>query len=80
MSSFTSESVESMRIAELFGDSAYQAYQDKRLGIESCKAKVDVYYAYELQQLLKRAEEKAGCDKFDECCCITDIKEQIRTL
>lgn len=80
MSVLISESVESMRIAELFGDSAYQSFQDKRLGIESCKAKVDLYYAYDMRELLKRAEEKAQCDKFDECCCITDIKEQIRTL
>ena len=80
MSSFTGESVESTRIAELFGDAAHQAFQDKRLGIDSCKANIDVYYGYEMMQLLKRAEEKAGCDIFDECCCITDIKEQIRAL
>ena len=74
-------SSELIRINEVFAQSVYARYKQKRYGLKNCSALIDADFADDLRNLLVRATEMEAClCIMSNGCSLSTIKERINTL
>lgn len=72
---------ELIRINEVFAQSVYARYKQKRYGLKNCSALIDADLADDLRNLLIRATEMETCSCImSSTCSLSTIKEKINTL
>lgn len=70
-----------IRISEVFAQSVYTKYKQKRYGLKNCSALIDADFADDLRNLLIRATEMEKCECIiSGACSLPVINEKINTL
>jgi len=68
-------------INELFAQSVYLQYRQKRYGMKKCSPIVDEQLAYDLRTILMRKQEQLTCNyPVTTCCTLQQVEEKINTL
>ena len=81
LSEHSCTSSELIRINEVFAQSVYARYKQKRYGLKNCSALIDADFADDLRNLLIRATEMEAClCIMSNGCSLSTIKERINTL
>jgi hypothetical protein len=70
-----------IRINEVFAQTVYAKYKQKRYGFKNCNALIDADFADDLRNLLIRSTEMESCECImSGSCTLSAIKEKINTL
>jgi hypothetical protein len=70
-----------VRINEVFAQSVYAKYKQKRYGLKNCSTLINADFADDLRNLLIRATEMEEClCIMSSACSLSVIKEKINTL
>jgi hypothetical protein len=70
-----------IRINQVYAQSVYAKYKQKRYGFKNCNASVDADFANDLRNLVIRAAEMETCEcVMSSACSLQTIEEKINTL
>jgi hypothetical protein len=70
-----------IRINEVFAQTIYARYKQKRYGLKNCNTIINPDLADDLRNLLIRATEMEACECImSSACSLSKIKERINTL
>lgn len=70
-----------IRINEVFAESVYATYKEKRYGLKTCSALIDEELADDLRNLLVRGREMQLCAcVMPGFCSLSKVEEKINTI
>jgi len=70
-----------LHINIIFSETVYSIYKNKRYGMKTCSAIIDVELADDLMQLHKRLTEMENCGcVIPGCCTLSKVEERINTI
>lgn len=70
-----------IRINEVFAQTVHARYQQKRYGLKTCSALIDIDLADDLRNLLIRGREMEACAcVVSGSCTLSKIEETINTI